>query len=504
MKPILNAEQIRQADAYTIANEPISSVDLMERAAVAFVNKFSEIFGSNHRIKVFCGTGNNGGDALAIARMLLEKQYEVTVFTTGYLGKTTDDFRINFDRFLKLDYAQHIDVIANFPHLSEDDILIDGLFGSGLTRPVEGFYGDVIQSMNASGGKIVSIDIASGLMADQSIPGDHIIRPHKTISFQTSKLAFFQPALHCYVGNWYVVDIELDNSFIEGQKTNVYFTEEKDIVSRLKPRATFMHKGDAGRLLLIAGSKGKMGAAVMASRAAMRMGAGLLMVHAPACGTDILQIAVPEAMVSVDKNENCITEMPHTFSANAIAIGPGIGTEEKTMVAFKSLLENAVEPMVIDADAINLIALNPKLLALIPKDSILTPHPGEFKRLVGEWRDDYHKLEMLQIFCANHKVNVVIKGAYSAVCDSTGKIHFNPTGNPGMATAGSGDVLTGMVASLLGQGYLPADALLLGVYMHGLAGDLAEIKIGEQSLIASDIVENIPNMIHSLQKRSTT
>ncbi len=500
MIPILNAEQIRNADAFTIANEPVSSVDLMERAASSFVEIFSSLNYSGCRLKIFCGTGNNGGDGLAVARLLLEQGYHVEVYTTGYLGKTTEDFRHNYDRFLKLAYAEHLDDSAAFPLLDEGDVVIDALFGSGLSRGVTGWYGDLIEHINQSSCEIVSIDIASGLYSDQPAEKRNIIKPCHTISFQLPKLVFFQPDLHEYVGKWHVTDIGLDRSFIDSQETDFYFTESKDISAKLKTRSKFIHKGEAGRMLLFSGSLGKMGATVLAAKAAMRSGTGLLQVHVPACGVHIIQTAVPEAMASMDESMNYLSEMTDTFSASAIAVGPGIGTSESTMAAFKSLLENTDKPIVIDADAINLLSMNRALLGLIPKESILTPHPGEFKRLVGEWHDDFQKLQLLSNFCKSHEVNMVLKGAYSAVCNTDGKVFFNPTGNPGMATAGSGDVLTGVIASLLAQGYNPTDALIMGVYLHGLAGDMAAQRVGFHSLIASDIIQHLPDAFLSIQR----
>ncbi|MEP0368868.1 MAG: NAD(P)H-hydrate dehydratase [Cyclobacteriaceae bacterium] len=500
MVPILTAEQVRSADRHTIENEPILSIDLMERASQAFANRFMELVSKNRRVKIFCGTGNNGGDGLAVARLLSGKGFSVHTYVIGNPNRGSLDFSKNLERLNSQDRFIHIEDEKDFPLIDDRDILIDAIFGSGLSRPVEGLHGLLIQHLNHAAAKIVSVDIASGLFSDQTNAGGDIVRPWVIIAFQTPKLAFFQPQLASYVGNWFVEDIGLDKTFISSLKTRFYFTEASDVKEILKSRGRFTHKGDAGRLLLVSGSKGKMGAAILASRAAMRSGTGLLTVHVPACGSDIVTISVPEAMTSIDQDAETISHVDLTFQPNAIGVGPGLGTTPLAVDMMKKLLQDWDNPLVLDADALNILAKHRELLELIPAQSILTPHPGEFKRLVGEWKDDYEKLTLLQSFCKRHQVNVVLKGAFSAVCDPSGKVCFNPTGNAGMATAGSGDVLTGVVSSLLAQGYEPTDALKLAVYVHGTAGDLAKKKVGEFGLIASDIIEHLPMAFLQLEE----
>ncbi len=484
---ILSSSQIKEADKYTIENEPVLSVDLMERASEAFVKKFLTLFPKKRPVVVVCGTGNNGGDGLAVGRILEHEGWNVSFYVLGTLDRGAKDFKINLE--LASSY-KHITTKKDIPPILDRSIIIDGLLGTGLSKPIGGLLASFINYLNGLDCARVSIDIASGLYCDKPVmDGDIIFRPHHTISFQTPKLVFFQPSSSRFIGKWHVVDIGLIRSFIEKVDCDYHYTQEHDINHLIPSRSKFDHKGSVGKLLLIAGSKGKMGASVLSARAALRTGVGLLTVHAPACGTVILQSSVPEAMVNEDVEVEVISSIPEF--EGVIGIGPGIGTQAATQKALEELLRTASNPIVLDADAINILGENRNLLEHVPKQSILTPHPGEFRRLVGEWGDDFDKLEKLRNLCKEYELNVVLKGAYSAVCNSEGEIYFNPTGNVGMATGGSGDVLTGMVSSLLAQGLEPFSALKLGVYIHGFAGDLAAVKNGVHSLIASDIIETI-------------
>lgn len=497
MMKILTSEQIQSADQYTIKYEPISSLDLMERASNAFVMKFLEVNREKRPVKIFCGIGNNGGDGLAIGRLLKEKGWEVYLYVVGKTQNGSDDFKANLERS---ELYAVLNGTNDLPNISENDIIIDGLFGSGLSRPLEGFYEEVVEYLNEQHCLKYAIDIASGLYAHQPLPSDAIaFRPDCTFSFQLPKLAFFLPECHPYVGEWQLVDIGLDQLFIQKQETNFYQTELEDIVPALPKRSKFTHKNEVGRLMIAAGSKGKMGAAVLCTEAAFRSGAGLVNVCAPKCGVDILQISVPEAMVVDGKGANDIHVIP--TSDDTVILGPGLGTSKKTLVAFENFLRSTKKPLVIDADGLNLLAKKKSLLKQVPKESILTPHPGEFKRLVGQWKNDFEKLDKLCVLCKKHQVNVVLKGAYSAVCDIEGHIHFNPTGNPALATAGSGDVLTGMIGGFLAQGLAPFDALRLGVYLHGLAGDQATRELEMPWIQASDIISFLPNAVGSLMNR---
>lgn len=494
MIKILSAQQIREADQFIIKNEPIDSIDLMERASEAFVTKFLAIFSRKQQVKIFCGTGNNGGDGLAIGRLLKESGWNVSLYIIGDPQKGSEDFRINLDRSAL--YAV-LSSTTDFPEIDEDFIVIDALFGSGLSRPTEGIHAELIAYLNDQNCTRVSVDIASGLYSDEPTPnGSIIFQPHFTLSFQVPKLAFFLPDCHLFVGDWFVLVIGLDQPFIDKQDTKNHFSTQLDFQNLLPVRSKFTHKSQSGKLLIVAGSKGKMGAAVLCARASFKAGVGLVNICSPKCGTSVLQISIPEAMVIENDGEEFINDIPK--SEDTIAVGPGLGTNAKTSSAFDRLVKRSKKPLVIDADGLNILARRKSLLKHLPEESILTPHPGEFKRLVGDWENDFERLEKLRAFCTNHKVNMVLKGAYSSVCDSKGHVHFNPSGNSAMATAGSGDVLTGIIGAFLSQGIEPFDALKLGVYVHGLAGDLAVEGLNQRWIQASDIISSIPSAVGNL------
>jgi len=488
MLKILTAGQIKQLDAHTIASEPITSIDLMERASRAFVNWFIHRFDSTQKTGIVCGTGNNGGDGLAIARLLHEWNYSVKIWIVRGVVSESSDFKINLERIK--DDLEIFEIVTELDKnlFTGCDVLVDAIFGSGLSRPVEGIYEQAITCINQTNAIRVAVDIPSGLMADKVSFGV-IVHAHFTVSFQLPKLAFLLPQNHQAVGDWRVVRIGLDKKFISETTTEYFYIEKSDVRSRITTRNKFDHKGTYGKALLIVGSYGKMGAAILAARATMRTGIGLLTTHVPGCGYQIMQMSVPESMVSIDNSTDRISSLPYLNEYDSIGIGPGLGQFSESKQALHELLQNAVQPLVLDADALNLIATNRELLQLLPKDSILTPHPGEFARLAGEWRNDFDKLVLQKEFSKRTSCIVIVKGAYTSIATPEGKIYFNSTGNPGMATAGSGDVLTGILTSLLGQGYPAFDSALVGVYLHGLAGDLAAKETGEHGLIASDIID---------------
>jgi ADP-dependent NAD(P)H-hydrate dehydratase / NAD(P)H-hydrate epimerase len=489
MIKILNTQQIRALDAYTIEKEPIASIDLMERACRSFTAKFTERFDSSNKTGIVCGTGNNGGDGLGIARILKEWGYDVRVWVIRAGQKPSDDFSANLNK-LNCPVEELSPEIQMSP-FADCDILIDGIFGSGLSRPIGGIHARVIDWFNKAEAIRVAIDIPSGMMADAHSTGA-IVRSDFTISFQLPKLAFFQPQNNQFVGEWAVVGIGLKKDFIKNADTCYFQLQRKDARNIRKRRSTFDHKGDYGRALLISGGHGKIGAAVLASRAAMRSGLGLLTVHLPGCGYSILQTAVPEAMVSLDDNDRMLTRAPDTENYDAVGIGPGLGTSPETVKALARLLESANKPLILDADALNILSANPELLRLLPHGCILTPHPKEFERLAGTWGNDFEKLDLLKAFSKAWNAVVVLKGAFSAIAAPLGQVYFNSTGNPGMATGGSGDVLTGILTGLRAQGYDPLQTALLGVYVHGLSGDFGVIDKGMEGLIASDIIDYLP------------
>lgn len=496
---ILNTKQIRELDAFTIREDGISSIDLMERACLAFVNWFVQQVDATKKIAVVCGTGNNGGDGLGIARLLKEWGYPVKVFVIRGTAPESADFKINLDRLQNKVNVADINGNCGAEIFSDSDIIIDAIFGSGLSRAPEGIYAEVIRCINETSALRISVDIPSGLSADGPSAGE-IVKADYTLTFQLPKFAFFLPQSYQYTGEWKTTDIGLNKEFIKSARTNTFTITKKDIRRILKPRSKFDHKGKFGHALVIGGSFGKMGAAVLASKAALRSGAGLVTTHIPRCGYEIMQTALPEAMVIVDKDENFFTTVPkESEKYTTIAIGPGLGTEIKTAEALRTLLSDYRKPLVIDADALNLLALHSDMLDLVPENSVLTPHPKEFERLVGFWEDDFGRIEKQKLLAARLKSLILVKGAYSTIATPDGSIYFNTTGNPGMAKGGSGDVLTGIITGLLSQGYSAKDATIAGVYLHGLAGDLAVIEKGYYSLTASDLVEFLPQSFKAVQ-----
>ena len=499
---ILPVPMIREADAYTIAHEPVSDIDLMERAASRCSGWLLENLRIDQKIAVFCGGGNNSGDGLAIARHLLLAQFDVHVYLLSPPDSMSPSCRINYNR-LREDHseckisdlfpAKGVSELP-MPDLPAQTVVIDAIFGSGLTRPAEGFTAGVIDYINKSKALVISIDVPSGLPVDHSVRKwnkTSIIEADYTLSFAPAKLAFFFPENDRYAGNWKLLDIGLSPEYIDSAKVTNYMTEEADIRRILKPRNKFSHKGTFGHVLLISGSKGKMGAAVLAARACLRSGCGLVTVRVPASGVEILQTAFPEAMVSIDPDGDCFSEVPDISNYTAVAIGPGIGTGSKTSAALKFLIQQLGTSAIFDADAINILSENKTWLAFLPKGCIFTPHPKEFERLVGKSDNDFGRLERQRNFSVKFNCYVVLKGAHTAITTPEGNCFFNTTGNPGMATGGSGDVLTGIIAGLLAQGYTPAESCLAGVYIHGLAGDFASTSVGFESLIASDIINHL-------------
>jgi hydroxyethylthiazole kinase-like uncharacterized protein yjeF len=487
---ILNVCQIRELDAFTIQNEPISSLDLMERASNAFVGWFKNQFVNTRPVHIFCGKGNNGGDGLAVARILRSLSYDVAVTIVDYSPNATDDFQQNLSRLEQHLQPGLLNSIEQFPEFRDQVVCIDALLGSGLSRPAEGFLAEVITRLNGLPNKLISIDIASGLYADQPNQKDDVmIEPDHTVSFQLPKLAFLLPQNAKFVGDWHLVDIGLSQDYIQKIETPYFFTDKKKAEKLVKPREKFSHKGTYGHALLIAGSYGKMGAAVLSGRACLRSGVGLLTMHFPKCGYDIVQISIPEAMAVPDQDQKNLSELTDLAPYSAIGIGPGIGQDPKTINVLELLVETAKVPLVIDADALNILSQNRHILEKLPENTILTPHPKEFQRLAGDSNDEFERLKIARAFSEKYKVIICLKGANTAVILPDGEVHFNSTGNPGMATGGTGDVLTGIITSLLTQKYSPRDAAILGVYQHGVAGDkAAEIK-GQTALIASDVVD---------------
>ncbi|GAB3568044.1 bifunctional ADP-dependent NAD(P)H-hydrate dehydratase/NAD(P)H-hydrate epimerase [Spirosoma luteolum] len=493
---ILNVDQIRALDQSTIKNEPVAPINLMERAALGFVDWFADHFSPTALTKIFCGLGNNGGDGLAIARLLMERDYPVEVHVVRYAPRESDDFMHNHRRLkLLTEHINYIEFSRDIPTLRHNEVIIDAILGSGLSRPAEGIVKATIQAINRAPATVVSVDIASGLYTDQpNQPDDVIIEPDHTVSFQLPKLAFVLPGNGRYVGDWHLVDIQLHKRYIDLAPTPYYYTQPAEARLLLHKRGRYANKGTFGHALLLAGSYGKIGAAVLAARACLRSGVGLLTVQTPQCGYAVLQTALPEAMCRPDGHQTVLTGSsrlagPPPAEYAVVGVGPGIGKAPETLAMLRELLPTLKKPMVIDADALNLLGENRDLLKQLPPNSILTPHPKEFERLTSAWANDYDKLALLRAFAQEHRVVVVLKGAHTAVATPDGDIHFNSTGNPGLSTGGTGDVLTGVLTALLAQGYDPVEAAVLGVYSHGLAGDRVATERGQIGMTASDVID---------------
>jgi len=501
---IFTKTQIQELDKYTIENEPISSIDLMERAAKALTRAVTERWPSSTPVVVFAGSGNNGGDALAVARMLAERDYRVSAYLFNISGSLSPDCAINRQR-LKDNRRIHefFEVTQEFdpPHLDAGTLLVDGLFGSGLNKPLAGGFASLVKYVNASPCQVVSIDVPSGLMTEDNTYNvrANIIRATQTLTLGQPKLSFLFPENQQFIGQLRVLDIRLSQEGMAKTEASFDIIEEADIRSRLLERSPFAHKGQMGHALIIAGSYCMAGAAVLATKACLRSGAGKVTINSPRRNIAILQSAVPEAIVQNNSEDVIFTEAVDTDEYDALGIGPGLGQTEQTAIALIAQLRRTQCPMVIDADAINILANHRSWVQQLPKGIILTPHPIEFDRLEGHCADSYERLTKARKLAERLQGYVIVKGHYTAVCMPDGHVIFNPTGNAGMATAGCGDVLIGIITGLLAQGYKPHDASVVGVYLHGLAGDLAASDLGEESLIASDIISYLPKAFRRLR-----
>ncbi len=488
---ILPVEKIREADAYTIENEPIASIDLMERAAKQCAKWIRKRTGRQQEILVFAGPGNNGGDGLVIARLLALKGYDVAVYIPDFTKNFSEDFNINLKRLEEMELVEIFWIKSGeeIDEIPDDAVIVDAIFGSGLARPVTGIPGDVIRFLNRCAAVTIAIDVPSGLFADEHSAGGGgaIIEADYTLTFQYPKLAFMFPENEKYVGRWSVLPIGLMDEFAETVDVKNFTVDRSDAAELLKPRNRFSHKGTYGHALLISGGYGKMGAAVLSSEAALRAGAGLVTTHVPRAGYPIIQTALPEAMVSIDEDEFQFSKPPDLAPYNAMAVGPGLGMAKATQQALKLLIQNTTIPLLLDADALNILGENKTWISFLPHNSILTPHPREFERLLGKSDNDVERNKKQREFSMTRRLYIVLKGANTCISTPDGKCFFNTTGNPGMATGGSGDVLTGIILGLLAQNYHPQEACILGVYLHGLAGDIAAKRHSQQAMIAGDI-----------------
>jgi NAD(P)H-hydrate epimerase len=501
---IFTSAQIKELDKFTIENEPISSLSLMERAAQTMTRSITELWGTATPIVVFAGPGNNGGDALAIARLLADRGYQVTVYLFNISGHLSPDCAANKRQLEENKHIeQFFEVTQEFdpPVLDEQTLVIDGLFGSGLNKPLAGGFASLVKYINASPSKIVSIDTPSGLMAEDNTYNikANIIRAYLTLTLQQPKLSFLFAENQQFIGQLRILDIRLSQEGIQKMDASYTIIEENDIRNSLLPRSPYANKGQMGNALLIAGSYCMAGAAVLAAKACLRSGVGKLTVSSPKRNIPVLQQAVPEAVIKTGTEETIFAESIDTEEYNALGIGPGLGQSEQTAIALIAQLRRTQCPMIADADAINILANHRAWIQQLPKGIILTPHHKEFDRLEGHSADSYERLTKACNLAERLQGIVILKGHYTAICMADGHVMFNPTGNAGMATAGSGDVLTGIITGLLARGYQPKEACMVGVYLHGLAGDLAAAELGEESLLASDIIQYLPRAFKRLK-----
>ncbi len=497
---IFTAAQIKACDAYTIKASLIRSVELMERAATKCAGWIKDNFPKDTLFVVLCGTGNNGGDGLAVARLLQQRGYGVKAFVLHISKDLSPDCAANLQRLQAIDseLAGIVEPDTFITDIPPNIIIIDAILGTGLSRPTEGWVAAFINHVNHLPNRKIAIDIPSGLPADTTPDKDSaVLKVQDTLSFQFYKRAFLHPESGLYAGNVHLLDIGLDKTFIQATHTQFRTIDAADIAAIYKPRQPFSHKGTYGSVLLVGGSYGKMGAMVLSAKAALRAGAGLVSTLVPGYGYHILQTAVPEAMCSTS-GDRVIEKIEGWEHVSAVGVGPGMGTDSKSEQALAEFVDNCKTPVVVDADALNIMAGHRELLSKLPKGSILTPHPKEFNRLFGENTNSMIQVDHARIQAMRYNINIVLKGRYTAVVTTEGECWYNMTGNAGMATAGAGDVLTGIITGLLAQGYEPHNAAMMGVYVHGLAGDIAAKELSQEALIASDITEHLGKAFRSI------
>jgi len=502
---ILTTEQTRALDAASIVLQSIQSHELMERAAKACTERILALIPKEKILHVFCGAGNNGGDGLAIARLLIEQGRGVRVFYVASSEKRSQDCDTNWKLLSETspEILRSVNAVSELQNnLSEEPVYaIDALLGTGLNRPAEGLMAEVIDFINQHYRFIISIDVPSGLFADKSSSENKsIIRSRLCLSFQFPKLAFLLPQNQPYVPEFELVDIGLSISELTQVSTNLYYVTAADIAALLKPRAKFSHKGQFGHGLLVAGSKGMSGAALIASEAALRSGAGLLTLHSVAETLSAMRIRLPEAMSSEDQNADCVSSLQLSDKYDCLAFGPGLGQAEETETVLKKILHYFTGPLLIDADGLNMLATNKTWLEFLPADTLLTPHPGEFERLTEKVHDDFDRLSVIRSFAMRYNCLLLYKGAHSIMAMPDGNLFFNSSGNPALAKGGSGDTLSGILLGLLCRGYTAPQALLIGTFVHGLAGDLCAEESSPESILASDVTARIGAAFSYLEK----
>lgn len=504
---IFSSKNIKDLDKATCEAQQIDSLTLMERAANAAAKEISDRFLPSRHIVAMAGPGNNGGDTLAICRILAEQGFSnIEVFLFNVKGELSADCQAQKEKISQIESIKLNEITSSFypPHLSENDVIIDGLFGSGLRKPLSGGFASVARHINESGAYVISIDIPSGLSGEWNADSKYrdMVHANLTLTFQFPKLSFFFSEHSDILGQWKRLDIDIDQKAMKKMPSDWLLIESRTVRPLLHPRNPFAGKRDFGSAMLFAGSMGMMGAAVLCARATLKCGAGLATVHAPRTAMTILQTAVPEAMFEPDRNERIISDMSLHHTHQAVAAGPGIGTGEATINALESLLKTCKAPLVLDADALNCIVKRPALLSMLPARTVITPHIGEFDRLFGEHSSSEQRLKKAIEMARHYNIVIVLKSHFTMIVRPTGKVYFNSTGNPGMATAGAGDVLTGVIAAFMAQGYQPEHAATIGVFVHGLAGDIATEEIGECGVVASDISDRLGRAIKAIIDRT--
>ncbi|MFC0517275.1 NAD(P)H-hydrate dehydratase [Mucilaginibacter angelicae] len=493
MLPLLIAEQIREGDAYTIVNEPISSVDLMERASRAFVGWFANRFpDKNEPITFYCGTGNNGGDGLAIARILCDHHYnKLYVVIARFSDKASADFNHNFERLKQT--CVTITELTKGSEIPEDDspVIIDALLGSGLNKPLSGDYERLVKYINELERTVVAVDVPTGFFSEGEVPKDTIaVKADLVITFQQPKINFLLPESAPYINCWESVNIGISEKFVQGLNSPYQFIEEKDIRQMLKPRHRFSNKGTYGHALIVAGQAKTMGAALLSSSAAAHAGAGLTTACIPESGLTALNSYLPEIMAIVRSG----TELPDIEwdKFSSIAVGPGLGKDDDALVLLKAIIKNYKKPLVIDADALNLLSENQELLTQLPAGSILTPHMKEFDRLFGEHTNWWQRLQTAIKKAKELNLCILLKNDYTIVATPEGTAYFNSSGNAAMASGGMGDVLTGVITALLGQKYPPERACIIGAYIHGKAGDELALPSRMHVVLPGKLITQLP------------
>ena len=493
---IFTAAQIREWDKYTIKEASITSVDLMEQAAIACFKWIKKNISATKHIIICCGTGNNGGDGLAIARLLHQAKYKVTIYILNN-KKTSVEFAVNLDRAMALKInIVYVSINKDLPIFSKNMVIIDALFGTGLIRPLKTIAAQFVNCINKSKVQIISIDIPSGLFADGFSADPAIVNATHTVTFEVKKCAFLLPENIIYTGQVHVVDIELSKKFYANEAV-LFETIDKQLIKNIyKPRNELSHKYNFGNALLYAGSKNMMGAAVLCAKACIRSGTGLVTLNVTPDCEAIVHISIPEVITTSEKETS-----KSWIKKAAIAIGPGLENNLKNKQLLTKLLTDWQEPIVIDATALSLLIT---LKHLLPKrklhPAILTPHTGEFEKLFGKTTDPFQRLQLAIDSAVSLQCYIILKGPNTLIACPDGKHYFNTTGNAGMATAGSGDTLTGIICGLLAQGYSEKEACILGVYLHGLAGDIAAEKLSQEAMIASDIIDNMGEAFLKIKK----